>query len=606
MSKYIGSDPYSDVGFLMGQPDGVATLDANGDVVQNPADLKDTTDPAKGDALIGFRQSGTGAVARTVHDKLGEFVSVKDFGAVGDGVADDTAAIQAAISYASSVSGVVVFPAGAYRIASAIFADGNVSLISSGAVLLIDAAGVFAGTNADVVFVFGKDSTWRGSFTGFDIRFSGTPSTIYVLAVFSGEDYKIVRNRFSGLVSATGGSVILSYFSGLGVSGTAAQKQVNGEVSDNVIVFDPNNTVMEAISVQYESVGITIRNNHIIGPGDDCIAIHGGRYTKVVGNYCEAKLGRILVSSNSNADSAKGTVISNNVFIKKNSSGNSAGILVQPVNELAVAPSDIVIIGNYVENSDTTYDLTYPIAIRGASRTFVCNNLCVNQRASGNFIVSAYSYTVGTQTFYLDKVVIKDNVVVNGQFDINNSGASGPKPVIFVGNVADGGGFVADPVKSFMSLSRGELAAFNVGKNGVNSNVLNGGDAYTGSQMFCSFSASGVTTASDLLVVGGGQLYFYTPNDIRLERIRLHFDAATADAGTLELYDYDPSTATETLIGNKSLAAGITSLDITYLDGGLYLSTVTIGSGRGIRLRILSANGLGGRNVNANVYGDFA
>lgn len=37
MSKYIGNDPYSDVGVLMGQPDGVATLDANGEVVQLPA-----------------------------------------------------------------------------------------------------------------------------------------------------------------------------------------------------------------------------------------------------------------------------------------------------------------------------------------------------------------------------------------------------------------------------------------------------------------------------------------------------------------------------------------------------------------------------------------
>ena len=43
-----------------------------------------------------FTQSGTGAVARTVQDKLQESVSVKDFGAVGDGVADDTAAITAA------------------------------------------------------------------------------------------------------------------------------------------------------------------------------------------------------------------------------------------------------------------------------------------------------------------------------------------------------------------------------------------------------------------------------------------------------------------------------------------------------------------------------
>lgn len=42
-----------------------------------------------------FTQSGTGAVERTVAAKLGEIVSVKDFGATGDGTTDDSAAVTA-------------------------------------------------------------------------------------------------------------------------------------------------------------------------------------------------------------------------------------------------------------------------------------------------------------------------------------------------------------------------------------------------------------------------------------------------------------------------------------------------------------------------------
>jgi hypothetical protein len=52
---------------------------------------------------VSFTQSGTGAVGRTVQAKLRDTVSPKDFGAVADGVADDTAAINAALATGRSV-----------------------------------------------------------------------------------------------------------------------------------------------------------------------------------------------------------------------------------------------------------------------------------------------------------------------------------------------------------------------------------------------------------------------------------------------------------------------------------------------------------------------
>jgi len=71
-----------------------------------------------GSAVVGFVQAGTGAVARFVQDKLRESVSVKDYGAVGDGITDDSSAIANACNAALSGVGRLYWPAGDYRVAS--------------------------------------------------------------------------------------------------------------------------------------------------------------------------------------------------------------------------------------------------------------------------------------------------------------------------------------------------------------------------------------------------------------------------------------------------------------------------------------------------------
>jgi hypothetical protein len=71
----------------------------------------------------GFIQAGTGAVQRTVESKLQDVVSVKDFGAVGDGVTDDTAAIQAALNAVKVTGGCLRFPSGRYIVSSGLTLD---------------------------------------------------------------------------------------------------------------------------------------------------------------------------------------------------------------------------------------------------------------------------------------------------------------------------------------------------------------------------------------------------------------------------------------------------------------------------------------------------
>jgi len=71
---------------------------------------------SSGSSLVGYLPSGTGAIATIVQTKLRESVSVKDFGADPTGVADSTAAIQAALNTGAHI----YLPKGTYKITSAI------------------------------------------------------------------------------------------------------------------------------------------------------------------------------------------------------------------------------------------------------------------------------------------------------------------------------------------------------------------------------------------------------------------------------------------------------------------------------------------------------
>lgn len=96
----------------------IGTYD-NIDGINDPTNIFATLAGSSGSSLVGFIQDGTNAVAETVQTKLREYISVKDFGAKGDGTTDDTGAIQNAINYVESIYfGALWFPIGTYKISA--------------------------------------------------------------------------------------------------------------------------------------------------------------------------------------------------------------------------------------------------------------------------------------------------------------------------------------------------------------------------------------------------------------------------------------------------------------------------------------------------------
>ncbi len=91
-----------------------------------------TAGATTGAALIGFIQSGTGAVSRTAQAKMREQFSVTDFGAVGNGSTDDYAAITAALAACSAVGGgVVAVPTGHYVVSQTLVVPDRVRLVGT-------------------------------------------------------------------------------------------------------------------------------------------------------------------------------------------------------------------------------------------------------------------------------------------------------------------------------------------------------------------------------------------------------------------------------------------------------------------------------------------
>jgi len=120
--------------------------------------------------LVTFSPDGTGAENRTTQAKLRDVVSVKDFGAVGDGSNDDTAEIQLALDAANAVT----FPAGEYKISDKLVLDSDayISLDSACQITQVtESKEIFYANGKDNIFIQANgavlygEGTWSGAWT---------------------------------------------------------------------------------------------------------------------------------------------------------------------------------------------------------------------------------------------------------------------------------------------------------------------------------------------------------------------------------------------------------------------------------------------------------
>lgn len=167
------------------------TLGGSGSANKLRSDLASTASTALGDALIGVLAGG---VPRTQHDKNADIVSVKDFGAKGDG-SNDTEAINAALL--STGGDVTIFfpPGGPYNLASTItLPNVNVRIMATGATIT-------RATNGNIFNRVhrGKFFEMEGAtFTGKGVAFKYTAPEVVGLLPFNDQylEYRIRKCTF--------------------------------------------------------------------------------------------------------------------------------------------------------------------------------------------------------------------------------------------------------------------------------------------------------------------------------------------------------------------------------------------------------------------------
>ncbi len=533
---------------------------------------------------------------------IGEIYSVKDHGATGNGSTDDAPAIRAAIAAASAAGGGTVFlPPGQYVIKSTLVLDGAVSMVGDrSARILFDAGGTYDGTALNpVVIHFGRSAVWTGKFSGVNMRQVGTFSRLYGLILRSARDFEISGCVFDNIMATDGGSFLTVQFGEHQPGSTPFGDVKRGRILNNSILFRNDNAAMEASSTGGNTEDVLYQGNIFIDMGDDAYAAHGSRKIRFIGNHIETKVGRILLDSSSDC------VIANNVFVKRNSSGGSAGIVLAMAYDGAPYVANSVVANNLIMNEDASHDLVFPIDVRGVDAAVIANNVLVNKRGAGLFRLRLTPAQFGQTSYFNKRVTISGNTVHGGGFDLNNSFAGGGTggPIAVFGNIADGGGFTSSPMKSFLTPARKEIGADNFGfAASTGSPTRDGGDGYLNGQTLGAFSATSITTGADLALAGTSLTYLWNGSPTRLTRIRVSFSAPIPSPGVLHILS-SPDAAADTLLATATIPKASTHADLFFVDGGRYMSEITVPAHRALKLRLTSAN-LGGVSAYATLVGE--
>jgi hypothetical protein len=356
---------------------------------------------------VSYNEGSLGAVNTSVQAKLRESVSVKDFGAVGDGVTDDTAAIQAALNAANNKT--LLFNEGTYLVSKGVSdyvleVPNSISIVGTEAQVTIKLS-----TATGTAYMLGR-STASSHFSMEGIILDGN-STVLTGINCNGvhlPEASIVKSKNNVYLnlkdqgSALGGKGIYANNSTLYISEINVENDTFSNITRNAVQT-------------YNGTQITIKDCYGTGFLTSFTDINGQILGVNVRTKCTIKNNVVNCDAAFLLSDSVFSLLGDDVECTGNKvTGGGVQIVVHDMTGTTVSLRNYVISGNMLWDSKAT-----AITINQNSATYgnnsnqqivVSNNNIYSPALTGISVVGAYAGSGAT----LGSTVISGNTVVDG------------------------------------------------------------------------------------------------------------------------------------------------------------------------------------------------
>lgn len=431
--------------------------------------LPAATEPISGSSVLPIVDGNNITVKATI-EQIRQFASVKDYGAVGDGVADDTAAIQAAVN----ASDYVWVPEGTYKVTSSIVVNKQMTICVDGTIqttryeyqpnpptiflvtadnVIIEGSGTLLGpgifTHAPVgniqyipslIKVNSADNVTIQNLTFIDVTQTGI--------IYIDSDYiKIINNTFIGgdtvanCIDTPGNPQAINYYAiycwlsdySL-VTGNKIMDDADGNTfAEGIFMWETNHSevsnnffknVVDHDLYMFHPAGTTVGQNNyntvcnnisyttlpaFTGKIGGSLKVHG-TYNNISNNNLLNTNGGILLEQGSNS------IVSGNVI----TAFAVAGIVITDLVSANADGLNHITVSNNICVGDPTAK-TYGIYLRGDATWTTAN--CFGNKIVGNTVVNCGDFTGAAgdpifvahsnSSYYMDTCLISDNLILS-------------------------------------------------------------------------------------------------------------------------------------------------------------------------------------------------